>query len=277
VHRPARHDWSFPKGKIEPAELTAPAAVREVAEETGYRIVLGRPLPTRSYDVDGLPKQVRYWAARGDESHRDRWAPDHEVDAVEWLPAPDAADRLTYPHDRALVSALDDEPLETVPLVVVRHGKAVKRAVWQGTVDAARPLEPRGVTQARRLVPLLAAYGVRAVRSSGATRCRDTVLPYARAHDLALVEEPALSEEGHHDDPAAVGHRADALLATPVPTVVCTHRPVLPDLLESLLATAPRSARKPSRRPLSPAGVLVLHRDLRAARPRVVAVERHTL
>jgi len=46
VHRPRYDDWSFPKGKLQPGEDRLLAAVREVAEETGHRAVLGRPLPT---------------------------------------------------------------------------------------------------------------------------------------------------------------------------------------------------------------------------------------
>ena len=64
VHRPHRQDWTFPKGKLEPGEHAAVAAVREVAEETGYVVALGRPLPTRRYLVEGRRKQVRYWAAK---------------------------------------------------------------------------------------------------------------------------------------------------------------------------------------------------------------------
>ena len=45
VHRPKYDDWSFPKGKLDPGEHVLLAAVREVAEETGLRVTLGRRLP----------------------------------------------------------------------------------------------------------------------------------------------------------------------------------------------------------------------------------------
>jgi 8-oxo-dGTP diphosphatase len=42
VHRPVYDDWSFPKGKLDPGETEAQAALREVQEETGLRCRLGR-------------------------------------------------------------------------------------------------------------------------------------------------------------------------------------------------------------------------------------------
>ena len=46
VHRPRYDDWSLPKGKLDRGEHPLDAAVREVAEETGLRAVVGRRLPT---------------------------------------------------------------------------------------------------------------------------------------------------------------------------------------------------------------------------------------
>ncbi len=271
VHRPVRKDWSFPKGKLDPGEHPAVAAVREVAEETGYAVALGRPLPTLRYVVEGFPKQVRYWAALADHEAAVPFVPFEEIDELRWLPRDEARDLLSYPQDVKLVTALQREPLDTVPLVVVRHAKAVKRAQWAGTVDAARPLQSRGIAQSRQLVPLLGAYGIRAVHSSDATRCRDTVLPYARSRELELVDEPLLSEEGHAAARKASRARMAELFARPEPLVVCSHRPVLPDLL----ALADRRGAAGDRRPLAPGAVLVLHRAFTPEGVRVVAVERH--
>ena len=41
VHRPRYDDWSFPKGKVDGAELLPLTAVRECDEETGFLAVLG--------------------------------------------------------------------------------------------------------------------------------------------------------------------------------------------------------------------------------------------
>ena len=155
-----------------------------------------------------------------------------------------------------LLPALSRHRLDTVPFVVVRHAKAVKRAQWHGTVDTARPLEDRGVAQARRLVPILGAYGIAAVHSSDATRCRDTVLPYARSRHLDVVDEPLLSEEGHAAARKASRAGWPSCSRSPSRMVVCSHRPVLPDLLA---AVDPRRVGR-AQRPLAPGAVLVLHR-----------------
>jgi len=271
VHRPNRKDWSFPKGKLEPGEHPVAAAVREVAEETGYHVALGRPLPSRRYQVDGQPKQVRYWAATTLDEMPPPFFPTTEIDELVWLAPGEAADRLTYPHDVELLPALGRHRIDTVPLVLARHAKAVKRAQWHGTVDSARPLEVRGVEQSRRLVPILGAYGIRSVHSSDATRCRDTVLPYARSRQLDVVDEPLLSEEGHGAARKASRARMAELLQLPEPMVVCSHRPVLPDLIA---AVDPRGVGS-AQRPLAPGAVLVMHRAFGPKGVSVVAVERH--
>jgi len=271
VHRPNRKDWSFPKGKLEAGEHPVAAAVREVAEETGYHVALGRPLPVRRYDVDGQPKQVRYWAATALDDLPAPFFPTSEIDELDWLPPDQAAERLTYPHDVELLPALGRRRVDTVPLVVVRHAKAVKRAQWPGTLDAARPLDDRRVAQARRLVPILGAYGIRSVHSSDATRCRDTVLPLARSRQLEVVDESLLSEDGHAAARKASRARMAELLTLPEPLVICSHRPVIPDLLAVL---DPKGAGS-GRRPLAPGAVLVLHRAMGPDGVTVVAVERH--
>lgn len=280
MHRPLRQDWSLPKGKLEAAEHAVSAAVREVAEETGQHVTLGRPLTTLRYLVDGQRKQVRYWSADATpDSSADvtsgqqgqRTAPATEIDDLLWLPYDAAVAKLSYPHDARLLKEVTKGPLDTVPLVLLRHAKAVKRAAFQGKVDQARPLDGRGIGQARRLVPMLAAFGVRTVVTSDATRCRDTVLPYARANDLQVYDEPLLSEEGHQEQAKQTRRAARRILEDPTAVLVCSHRPVLPDLLAEML----QNWRGGQPRPLGPGAMLVLHRDLAGPEPRIVAVERH--
>ena len=105
VHRPRYDDWSVPKGKLDPDEDHAEAALREVAEETGLRCSLGPELLATSYrDRKGRPKRVRYWAM---EPVRGRFTPTDEVDEVRWLGIDVARARLTYSRDQAVLDSLE--------------------------------------------------------------------------------------------------------------------------------------------------------------------------
>ena len=109
VHRPAYDDWTLPKGKADPGEPDEACALREVWEETGLRCTLGRELAGASYaDGRGRAKRVRYWAleplpAAGAHTP---FAPGDEIDALRWLPLPDAAALLTYDRDRDVLASL---------------------------------------------------------------------------------------------------------------------------------------------------------------------------
>src|SRR5690606_15557711 len=82
-HRPHRHDWTFPKGKLEAGESFEAAARREVAEETGFVCALGADLGSVHYtDHRGRPKVVRWWAMQVESGS---FTPNGEVDEVRWL------------------------------------------------------------------------------------------------------------------------------------------------------------------------------------------------
>ena len=104
VHRPRYDDWSVPKGKLDPGEGHAEAALREVEEETGFRCRLGPQLASTSYrDRRGRSKEVRYWAMTPVDGH---FTPSAEVDRLCWLEVDDAAVLLTYERDRPVLDAL---------------------------------------------------------------------------------------------------------------------------------------------------------------------------
>ncbi|MFG3104854.1 NUDIX hydrolase [Streptomyces sp. NPDC048182] len=100
VHRPKYDDWSHPKGKLKLGETALTAALREVAEETGYTATPFEELPSSHYEVDGRPKQVRYWSATPTEG---AFTPNDEVDRILWLTPAAARAKLTQPRDRALL------------------------------------------------------------------------------------------------------------------------------------------------------------------------------
>jgi len=249
VHRPRYDDWSFPKGKIDPGEHITACAVREVEEETGLRVRLGVPLTDQRYGVNnGRTKTVHYWVARvvGDDDVSER-EPDDEVDTLAWVDWDEAARRLTYPHDRVTLDEARELRRRTRTLVVLRHGEALPRREWTGD-DRRRPLLENGIAQAERLAPVLDAYGVTTVVSSSSTRCVQTVEPYASAAGRPLQLLDALSEEDA--TAAGVATVVAQLMDEARHAVLCTHRPVLPWVLEALSLPETR---------LEPGGTVVVH------------------
>jgi 8-oxo-(d)GTP phosphatase len=268
VHRPRYDDWSLPKGKLDDGEHVLAGAVREVEEETGQRVVLDRPLPTQHYEVNGLPKRVHYWAARADDD-APAWKGTKEIDEIVFLPAAEAVHMLTHPRDADVVAALLSDEIRTVPFVVLRHTAAVERSSWDGP-DEMRPLTDRGTEDARSLVSPLNALGITRVVSSDAVRCTTSMQPYVDATGVTMEVERALSEDGHLALPLGPEKLTRALLADGMRTVVCSHRPVLPEIISAAAEQAPDLAPQD---PLHPGDFLVVHH--RAGIP--VAVERFDL
>ena len=102
VHRPQHGDWSLPKGKLEPEEDDATAAVREVREETGRDAVIEQDLGTVSYEVaSGRPKTVRWYLMTASAAATDLA---DDVDAVRWLAPENVEEILTYATDRDVLA-----------------------------------------------------------------------------------------------------------------------------------------------------------------------------
>jgi len=109
VHRPARDDWSLPKGKLEPDESFEDCALREVQEETGLRCRLRRFVGFTEYrDRRDRPKLVAYWLMDVIDGE---FTPSDEVDEMRWLELTIAGRSLTYERDRDLIAVLDADPL----------------------------------------------------------------------------------------------------------------------------------------------------------------------
>jgi 8-oxo-dGTP diphosphatase len=227
VHRPKYDDWSLPKGKLVPDEHPLLGAVREVAEETGYVGVVGRPLPEIRYFKDGQPKRVRYWAMRAATGD---FQPNAEVDVLRWLLPNDAQRMLAPDRDRVVLDDFLRDMSQTWPIVVVRHGSAGERSAWEGD-DHDRPLDAVGEAQAAAMVDVLTAYAVRRVMSSDVLRCLDTVEPYAAARGRGVETEPLVSEAGYLSQPDAALERFLDVACSGIPTAVCSQGKTIPDLL----------------------------------------------
>lgn len=255
VHRPRYDDWSFPKGKREPGEHVLSTAVREVAEETGLRIRLGRPLRPSVYHTGGALKQVSYWVARCVGSTG--FVPGAEIDRLAWLPAGELGGRLSYQRDLALADEFRSGPVSTAPLILLRHASAGER-LTTSQADLVRPLDAAGAADAGLLAGLLACYGTCRVVSSAAERCLATVRPYAAAVGVPVEVEPAFTVPAPRRMPApgAAAKAVADLAAAAVPTLVCAHRENLPPMLAA--ACRVLRALPPSGPPLSKGGFWVL-------------------
>jgi 8-oxo-dGTP diphosphatase len=272
VHRPKYDDWSLPKGTQEPGEHLLLTAVREAEEETSVRPVLGPRLPTVEYLVRGRAKRVEYWSALG---YRGRAAPAHEIDAVAWLPRPEAAERASYPHDAELISTL--RPRHTRPLILARHASAGQKEDWPGD-DELRPLDAKGVAEAHVLARLLACFAPLArMISSPALRCMDSMRPYAESFGGAVEAEAVLAPPGRSVDfsrtsrSALVRKLIADLVTAEQPAVVCLHRENLATALEAACGALGASSEVPRDPSLPKGGFWIVH----AAADELVALERY--
>lgn len=227
VHRPRYDDWSLPKGKLEGGEPTRAAAVREVREETGLRVALGRSLVRVRYRAGRDIKKVDYFAARAMDGE---FVPSDEVDQVLWCTPADAAERLTYADDRRVLAEFGALPADLTTVLLVRHAKAGRRDDWDGP-DDQRPLSRTGERQVPPVRAMAEWYGVDHVHSAPLVRCVRTVQPVADDLDTKVVEEPALAELEYagHEETARL--RLLELVAEGGVPIVCSQGGVIPDLV----------------------------------------------
>jgi len=227
IHRPRYDDWSLPKGKVDPGETAAVAAVREVFEETGHHTILGRRLDMVSYPIDQGVKKVYYWAAR---STGGEFTAGKEVDELVWLPIAEAMQRLNYPQDRKMLRHFIKRPVHTHTVLVVRHGTAGRKSRFSGD-DTQRPLDKRGRAQAEALVPQLLAFGASDVYAADRLRCHQTVEPLAAELGVTVHNEPTLTEESYAKNPKRARHRVLSIAEQEGTPVICTQGKVIPGLI----------------------------------------------
>jgi 8-oxo-dGTP diphosphatase len=281
IHRERHKDVSFPKGKVDPGESVPCAAVREIREETGYRVALGAPVGTAEYVLpNGRDKVVHYWVAEvtSKESERaGRFTPNDEVAAIDWVSVDDAARMLTYERDVAILERFAERVAtgqhDTFALIALRHAKTVPGGEWNGP-DATRPLLPVGRSQAKQVAPSIAAYGPRKIVSSTAARCLATVEPLSASTRVGVSSTPDISQDAHEHGRSDVKGVVRKRLAKGKTAVLCSHGPVLPDIIARI---ASDTTDDPSRFDLRRAAMLstgdfaVLH----VAGEQLVAVETH--
>jgi 8-oxo-dGTP pyrophosphatase MutT (NUDIX family)/phosphohistidine phosphatase SixA len=283
VHRGDRADVSLPKGKLDPGETLPQTAVREIAEETGIAISLGAPLGTVEYTLpNGREKIVYYWSSEIDEkaAGRSTFAPNAEISGVEWASIAHARTILSYAHDYDIIDrfALRYEAgrARTFAIVALRHGTAVPPSTWDGP-DSTRPLMQRGADQALSIAPAIAAFGPQKLVSSTAARCLATIAPLAGLLGLPVKAKDDISQDAWESAEGDVEKVVAKRMRKRVPAVLCSHGPVLPEIILEVarLTNSPSDTALRRAAELSTGEYAVLHISLENPSDGIVAVETH--
>ena len=103
IHRKRYDDWSLPKGKREDGERWEETALREVKEETGCRLTLGKFIGSASYVInqDSTPKIVLFWHMY--TKNEGKFQPNDEVDRLKWVSPKKALKTLSYEDEREII------------------------------------------------------------------------------------------------------------------------------------------------------------------------------
>ena len=237
IHRPRYDDLSLPKGKLAIGESDLEGAVREVLEETGFHVRVGRPLGETRYEKatagGARQKVIRWWAMQAEEG---AFSATREVDELHWLSLAEASAQLTRPTDREVLERFARGVAPSRTVLLVRHALAGSPSSWEGD-DRERPLDECGIAQADELVRRLSRFEVGRVVSADVRRCVDTVAPVAEALGVEVELEPLLGEvayPGREEEAVAlVRHLGDV----EVDAIACSQGDVIPDLV-GRLATA---------------------------------------
>lgn len=235
IHRPHYDDWSLAKGKVDPGESLVATAVREIKEETGYDIRLGKLIGKTIYPVKNTTKVVYYWTG---EVTGGEFEANSEVDEIRWLPIKEAKDLMSYDLDRQVLAKAEKRfgVPATARILYVRHARAHDREKWSGD-DNLRPLDKKGRRQSEMLVPMLAPFHPDRIYSAVPDRCQSTVAPLADELNLPVeVDE-------RFNDGAWVANMVDAQKAVMAAveqggvSVICSQGDIIPNMVAWLSAT----------------------------------------
>ena len=269
IHRPRYDDWSLPKGKLVAGESHLDAAVREVLEETGFRVRVGRSLGETRYDkvasAATRPKVVRWWAMQAESGS---FSPSREVDALEWMSLADASERLTRLTDRHVLERFTRGGAPTHTVLLVRHASAGSPEAWLGD-DRLRPLDECGMAQADELVPILARFEIGSILAADVLRCEQTVAPVSEALAVEVRTEPLLSDVGYPGREEEALGVLRSLGNADHDAIACSQGDVIPDLVARLADADGYPLEQPVRAPKASTWALGID-----AEGRLVAAER---
>lgn len=223
IHRPCYDDWSLAKGKLDRGENLPQTAVREIKEETGFDICLGKLIGKVTYPIKTHTKVVYYWTA---EVTGGTFTPNGEVDEIRWLPYEQARELLSYEVDRAVLDkAHKRRKVHTDSrIILVRHAKAYEPQEWD-KADASRPLVAKGKEQARMLVHELAGYHPNSLYTASPKRCQETARPLKKYLNYDCPVLPILDDANWIKEPEKTQEFLATLSTTPgVHIIIAQHQ-----------------------------------------------------
>jgi 8-oxo-(d)GTP phosphatase len=161
-------------------------------------------------------------------------------------------------------------------VIALRHGKAEPHGA-KGN-DADRVLTEHGVAQATSVAHGIAAYRPASLITSTAARCVATIAPTARVTGLDVTETDAISQDAYSSSGKGVSRYVAGLVSEAQTVVLCSHGPVLPQILEAVAdATGgARDVRLSRAAALSTGEFAVLHIPAEHPESGIVAVEVHS-
>lgn len=283
VHRTQHKDVSLPKGKVDPGETVPHTAQREILEETGLHITLGAYLGRVDYLLPSKkPKEVHYWAAEVDpgEAERSPFESNDEIYALEWVPLKKASKKLTYEHDADIVenfqSLYETGRARTFPLILLRHAKAMPAENWDGP-DHTRPLLHKGLLQATHVAQGILSYGPDLIVTSPAARCLATIQPILDLKELELKTSKSISQDAYESSGTKASTAVEKRVSKRLPTIMCSHGPVLPQLVAAAATIGNGGSTKALQKAasLSVGSFSVIHFSRETEKPQIVAVETH--
>ena len=219
-------------------------AVREVLEETGFHVRVGRPLGETRYDkstsAGSRPKVVRWWAMQAEEG---AFSATREVDGLDWLSLAEAV-RTPHPRHRsrrprALRPRAGADPHRAAGSP--RHRPA-RRRHGTATIASGRSTSaasPRPTSWCASCPASRSARSRRPTSVDASTRSQ----PLADALRLEVHPEPMLSEVGLSRARGGGGRLVRGLGGPELDAVACSQGDVIPDLLGRIAREDELSAR----------------------------------
>ncbi|TMU87447.1 NUDIX hydrolase [Bacillus sp. BHET2] len=109
--------WSVPSGGLEIGETLSQCCKREVWEETGYKVEIGKHLYTKSGNEGGISTTIHYYEVHllgGQATLQD---PDQLIHKIEWISLQELSELpLGFPEDQFLLESYMSKKLKQATL-----------------------------------------------------------------------------------------------------------------------------------------------------------------